>query len=201
MGAGRPPMVGGQQSGVVPGAPQGERSLAGLELESCFGQTPSSHAVCRRRRELPARIERSRPLYYRSETRIAGRSIEGLPAGTSFSRANPALSVDSGNNAIAMGARAEATVLGAQSAVGTRTARDNRRDRCLEGAGRSGRGISFGERTQSSREIPFVGGEGFFRPRACGLHLCGRRSVDLAKLGTTASSAFKGDRPGEGVDP
>src|SRR5215475_12136919 len=101
-------MVGGQQTRVVPGATEGERSLAGLELESCFGQTPSGHSFCRRRRELPIGAARPRPLYYRSETSFAGGSIEGLPARTSLSRANPALSVDSGNNAIAMGEGAEA---------------------------------------------------------------------------------------------
>src|SRR5215475_13693927 len=109
-------MVGGQQSGVVPGALEGERPLAGLELESCFGQTAASLAVCRRRRELPFGVARPRPLYYRSETCFAGGSIEGLPARTSFSRADPALSVDSCNNATAMGARAGAGILGPQSA-------------------------------------------------------------------------------------
>src|SRR5215813_4736443 len=102
MGAGRPAMVGGQQSGVVPGAPEGERSLAGLELESCFGQTASSHAFCRRRRELPIGVARSRPLYDCIDARSGGWSIEGLPAGAPFSRADPTLPDNSGDNADAM---------------------------------------------------------------------------------------------------
>src|SRR5215831_19397613 len=98
MAAGRPPMVGGQQSGVVPGAPEGKRSLAGLELESCFGQTASSHALCRRRRELSIGVARPRPFYSRVEASFAGWSIKGLPAGATFPRADPALSDDSGND-------------------------------------------------------------------------------------------------------
>src|SRR5262249_35703335 len=164
------------------------------------GQTASSHAFCRRRRELPIGVARSRPLYDCIDARSGGWSIEGLPAGAPFSRAGPALPDNSGDNADAMGGGAEAGILGTPSAVGTRTARDNRGDRRLEATRCSGRGISSGEGTQGSREIPFVGGQGVSRRRACGLHLSGGRSLDLTKLGATASLAFKGDRPCEGVD-
>src|SRR5262245_37873551 len=139
MGTGGPAMVGGQQNGVVSGAPEGERSLAGLALESCLGETPSSHAFCRRSRELPIGVARPRPFWNRIEACFAGRSIEGLPARTPFSRADPALPDDSGDNTDAMGTGTEAGILDTQSAVRARTPRDKGRDRHLEATGCIGR--------------------------------------------------------------